>query len=212
MEKESNRNLYQVAGDIFSVIDLTKQVGWDNINELSIQRIIYLSSVLYAFKHPDDKNPFLDDYDFAVDLRGPFNNQINKSILLLIKEHYIQYDQDSSAYFRGENEKIDEFLLMPNYETKRKWFEVIIYILGIYGESKIYDFVYRDPEFLDNLRRLSTKELNIDSSNKTRGVLIDFKAAFEESLGDQKNKLNDKDYLEMYFNYVFSRILKGEKE
>jgi len=37
-----------------------------------------------------------------------------------------------------------------------------------------------------------------------------FKSAFEESLGNDKNKINSQTYLELYFEYVFGKILKRE--
>ena len=98
MIEESKKRLFRVAGDVYSIVDISSEIGWDSVIELSIQRIIYLSSVFYSFKFPDNSNPFLKDYDFSVDLRGPFNSQIQKSILLLLKEQYLSYDKENNGW------------------------------------------------------------------------------------------------------------------
>ena len=205
-------NIEHINADVFSVLQLTTKIGWKETRELSILRILYLSSLLYTFRYPTKNNPFEDDYEFTVDYsRGPFNDKIvNNSITWLLVNEIIRQNDDSKSYSLLER-KIPYLEQIPNYVLKKDWIEVIVYILGIYGEESIYDFIFRDPEYSDNVARQSTKTLNISESNKTIEKLNEFQRAFIKVLGDKAKELTDKDYLEMYFEYVFSKYLKGEK-
>jgi hypothetical protein len=121
----------------------------------------------------------------------------------------IQQKGDEKAY--SLTSKVIPFLEeIPNYKIKREWIDAIIHILGVYGEDNIYDFVFRDPEYRDTVNRQSTKTLNLSESNKTVETLHEFQKAFIEALGDKAKDLNPKDYLEMYFEFIFSKYLKGK--
>lgn len=84
-------------------------------------------------------------------------------------------------------------------------------IIGIYGEDKIYDFIFRDQEYrvsLDSNKELCYN-LDIGENNETVKFLNDFKKSFEDHLSVNID-LNNRKYLEMYFEYVFGRVLRGE--
>ena len=92
---------------------------------------------------------------------------------------------------------------------RHEWVSIVVFILGIYGEDKIYDFIFKDPEYVDAIKRQSAKSINTSEDNLSISSLKKFKEIFEENLGEQANALKDKDYLEMYFEFIFSKILKG---
>ena len=94
---------------------------------------------------------------------------------------------------------------------KTEWFEDIAYIVGIYGEDKIYDFIFRDPEYREALQGNSIYNLNIGEDNTTVKFLNSFKMAFEEKLYNKEDALDNRKYLELYFEYIFGKILRGEK-
>lgn len=98
----------------------------------------------------------------------------------------------------------------PQIERKKEWFDDVAYIIGIYGEEKIFDFIYRDPEYRESLDGNSTYNLNLGKDNATVRFLNSFKSAFEEKLTDKQITLENKKYLELYFEYVFGKILRGE--
>ena len=100
---------------------------------------------------------------------------------------------------------------IENYKVKEPWFDDISYILGIYGEDKIFDFIFRDPEYKNSLESNSLFRLNIGNDNDTVKYINAFKKAFENKIRDSKDKLQNKEYLRLYFEYVFGKILRGEK-
>lgn len=211
-KEQDNRELIgRINADIYTAIELSYTVGWDGIRPISIYRILYLASILYSFKHEDKKNPFLQDYNFSISLRGPYYEGIEKSLNYLLVNRFILLDEDTNLYKLGKR-KIGDFSKMSAYIEKREWLTTVIYILGIYGEDKIYDFIFRDPEYQQNLLKNSQKPINLDKNNVTIEVLNRFKNAFESRLDKNSFQLDAVKYLKMYFEYVFSVILKGEAE
>lgn len=204
---KKREKILRINGDIISVVKICNEVGWAQLKELSIYRIIYIASVLYSFKYPDKENPFSNDYDFVPSLRGPFTEDIKTSLTNLLVNDYLESD-GKQIFLGSENPKRIEEL--PNYNEKHNWLEVVIYILAIYGEEKIYDFVVRDPEYQENIQSNSLKEINIEKGNKTYISLVRLKSVFEDALGEKANELDDKQYLNHYFDYIFSKILRGE--
>ncbi len=210
MEKEKMIKKSHIATDILLLLQLSKKIGWNGLKEISITRIIYLSSVLYAFKYPKSTNPFIEDYEFTVKLRGPYCDMITDVLFFLCTNTFIIKDSSNERFVLGECElpKIEK---TPNFDLKKEWLETVMFILGIYGEDKIYDFIFRDPEYQNNLQRNESTPINININNKTYIVLDAFKEAFEKTLSEEDIILDDKRYLELYFEYVFSKILKGEE-
>lgn len=47
----TNKELYYANEDILYIVENVKSIGWNSIKEQSIQRIVYLSKVLYTFTH-----------------------------------------------------------------------------------------------------------------------------------------------------------------
>ena len=51
--------------DIYKLMKILTNIGWKSVRETSINRIIYLSAVLYSFRYPDESNIFKEDYMFT---------------------------------------------------------------------------------------------------------------------------------------------------
>ncbi len=209
MQKKNLEKIYRVNGDILSTLIASDEIGWGSVSELSIQRIIYISTVLFSFRYEDKKNPFEEDYDYSVSLRGPYSDIIPQSLNFLIVNDWVILSSEGCEL---SERNMPDMSRLPNYLERKEWIETIIYILGIYGEEKIYDFVFRDPQYQDNLQRNSIREINTTSHNKTVQTLRKMKIAFEKALGESASELDNKKYLNMYFDYVFSRILRGETD
>lgn len=207
--EEDRFQTQKINADVVSILQLTSKIGWKETRELSILRILYLSSILYGFKFPNDINPFEEDYEFTIDSRGPYNDKvINNSIVWLLSNEMIKQNPESRAYSLTGN-RIQFLEELPSYMVKHEWLDAIIHILGVYGEDNIYDFIFRDPEYRDNLERQSTKTIDLSENNKTIETLKRFQNAFITTLGEKAKELNSKDYLEMYFEFIFSKYLKG---
>ena len=172
--------------DIYILLNILKKLGWKTLRETSINRIIYLSSVLYSFIYNKNKNIFSKSYNFTITLSGPEDAQIKNALIYLESNNLIE--QIDSGYKICINNNF--FYLNNEDKKKEKWFEDIAYIISIYGEDKIYDFIFRDPEY--------RKSLNI------------FKEAFEKELKNKNDVLDNKKYMELYFEYIFGMILRGE--
>lgn len=209
MQKEQSNDFLKVNGDIVSLMEAAKEVGWENIKPLSVHRIIYTASVLYSFTHEKNTNPFSEDYDFGISLRGPFSDVIQESLDFLNANDYIAEVDDEESLKLGDEPALN-LEKTRNFEEKKIWIENIIYIMALYGENKIYDFVFRDPEYQDSLQRNIVTEINLDKGNKSDVSLRNLRKAFESSLGEDAGKINSKEYLNMYFKFIFSKILRGE--
>ena len=84
-----------------------------------------------------------------------------------------------------------------------------MFMLGKYGEKRLFGFIVNDPSYEN--ASLTNDVDGIDTSSpdsETFKVLQDFKVAFEESLGNEASVISDEKYIELYFEYVFSQIIK----
>jgi len=197
-----------VSGDVYLVIKSMKQVGWGAIRETSINRILYMSAVVYSFRFPEKENMFENDYHFFRTLSGPEEALVQGALTNLESNEIIEHTEEGYKLIDlGERY---EYFSLPRYIEKRAWIEDMAYIIGVYGEDKIYDFIFRDPEYRTSFDSNSEYNLDIGVDNKTINFLDKFKKAFEDQI-DKANELDNRKYLELYFEYVFGRILRGEK-
>ena len=210
MEKEpkDKGDQYLIYTDILAIFKLASDIQWKEVRQNSVYRILYLSSVLYSFRHPDKNNPF-SIYKFTVDTTGPYDSNISKAFDFLIKDEYIKRTTGDDVLAIGKNSGNDVFKIEVGQERYER-IKQVMYILGIYGENKIYDFIFRDPQYQTTIKSNTQQGLNTDANNETIKTLMSFQAAFEETLTKDKEKLSSQTYLELYFEYVFSKILKRE--
>ncbi|MEX0597318.1 MAG: hypothetical protein WD512_12560 [Candidatus Paceibacterota bacterium] len=204
--KSQTKKLFEVNSDISTIIQIIHEIGWKEIRESSIHRILYLSSVLYAFMDDHDENAF-SNYHFSITPTGPYSDTIARSLVDL-KSREIILDNEKGI-LKVDKESLDRI----DYSLKEQrieWFRTVIYILGLYGESKIFGFIIQDPQYKDDFRRNSQKEIDISDENKSIQTLNSFKNAFEETL-DDVSEIDKKEYLDLYFEYVFSKIIKRSK-
>lgn len=191
--------------DIYCLLCELKELGWESLRETSINRLIYLSSVLYSFINNEIENIFAKSYQFTITLSGPEDAEIEKALIHLESNGLVQHT--AKGYMVIENTNL---LIINDYEEKKVWFKDIAYIISIYGEDKIYDFIFRDPEYRESLLGNSVYNLNIDKNNATVKFLNTFKFEFEKVLNDRSDALDNRKYMELYFEYVFGMILRGE--
>lgn len=197
----NNKDLYLANDDILCVMHQVKSIGWISIKEQSLQRIIYLSQVLYSFTHNNEDNIF-DYYHFSVSLYGPFSSLIEKGIIFLKSNLYLVGDENGNIVYERKSPSINISI------AKEKWFKQVIYILGIYGEDRIFGFTINDPLYKEAFDTNKQRELEAYSpENRTIAVLNEFKEAFENTL-ENTSTISKEEYLELYFEYIFSEIIK----
>ena len=210
MEKENkdNRVQYLIYTDILAIFKLAAEIQWKEVRQNSVYRILYLSSVLYSFRHPGNSSPF-SIYKFSVDSSGPYDSNISSALDFLIKDEYLSRTTGDDVLALGKN-PIDDVFKIEIGQERYDWLKQVMYILGIYGENKIYDFIFRDPQYQTTIKSNTQQGLNTNINNETIKTLKSFQEAFEETLTEQKEKISSQTYLELYFEYVFSKILKRE--
>lgn len=191
--------------DIYCLLCVLKELGWESLRKTSINRLIYLSSVLYSFINNKSENIFAKNYQFTITLSGPEDAEIEKALIHLESNDLVQHIDKGYTVIENTNS-----LIIDDYEKKKAWFKDIAYIISIYGEDKIYDFIFRDPEYRESLLGNSVYNLNIDKNNATVKFLNTFKLEFEKVLNDKSIILDNRKYMELYFEYVFGKILRGE--
>ncbi|MBK7957212.1 MAG: hypothetical protein IPK03_03340 [Bacteroidetes bacterium] len=209
MEKEpkDKGDQYLIYTDILAIFKLASDIKWKEVRQNSVYRILYLSSVLYSFRHTYKSNPF-SIYKFTVDTTGPYDSNISKAFDFLIKDEYIKRAAGEDVLAIGINSSNDVFKIEVGQE-RYEWIKQVMYILGIYGENKIYDFIFRDPQYQTTIKSNTQQGLNTDVNNETVKTLKSFQEAFENTLTDT-TKISNEDYLELYFEYIFSKIIKKE--
>lgn len=206
MDEYSNKII--ICGDVYLTIKSMNKIGWKTIRESSINRILYMASVLYSFRFPSEKNIFKENYHFIITLSGPEEAAIQGALTYLEANDDISHSEDGYSIIIKNDE--NNYQLLPSFKEKKIWIEDMAYIIGIYGEDKIYDFIFRDPEYRTSLKSNSEYILDIGEENETIKFLNGFKGAFEENLDKGTIILDNRKYLELYFEFVFGKILRGE--
>jgi hypothetical protein len=200
--KDKTRELFEVNSDITSLLEVANNINWNELRESSIHRILYLSSVLYGFIYTDNK--IYSNYHFSLSPKGPFSEIINRSIIDLRRREIVEEDKQGNLTIVKSISKIEKEFVT---NEKSDWFQIIIFILGLYGEDKIFAFVIQDPQYNADFHRNSQKEIDISDQNVTVKTLRKFQNAFEETL-ENVSQIDKREYLELYFEYVFSKIIK----
>lgn len=198
----SNRERLMSANvDLMTIIAHTKKMGWDSVGSNSLQRIMYLMKVLYAFNH-EDENVF-GLYHFNVSVFGPYSELINNSLTFLLATQRLTGEREGDVRLNSDD-GVDAMS-----DEKIKWIDTVLLILGKYGESKIFSFIVNDPLYDQSVKSNSDSEIDINLENYTLRVLNDFKSAFEETLEDTSS-ISKEEYISLYFDYLFSEIIKRE--
>lgn len=203
------KELYHTNDDIVFILNTGLKIGWEEVKSQSINRIIYLSKVLYSFVNDSEPN-IMEYYHFTSNLAGPVSAVINKSLVDLESREFI-ISENSGIKLNIIGQPLDS-ILDPSLDNAKKnrqeWYKTIILLLGKYGENKVFSFTINDPLYIENIESNSPKEIGFeDNENKTLKVLNSFKEAFEKSIGDTSS-ISKEEYLELYFDYVFSQIIK----
>jgi hypothetical protein len=176
-------------------------MGWASIVNPSFQRILYLAKVLYAFRHGNIE-PMFGYLHFSAYMNGPFSDLIDKSITFLLSRGNISENDGAISFVNGED------LLEMIDKEKKDWIRSILLLLGKYGEERIFGFVINDPSFDDAIKTNSRKELDLSIESETVKKLKSFRQAFEKTL-DIDPSVDDKKYIDLYFDYIFGQIIKG---
>lgn len=195
----SERDALMLANaDIMTIIAHAKKIGWDTISYNSLQRVVYMMKVLYSFNH-DDENVF-SLYHFSVSIFGPYSELVDKSLTFLLSSQRLLGDREGDVRLNSMD-GVDAVA-----EDKIKWIDTILLILSRYGESKIFSFIVNDPQYEQSVKANINSEINTNPENDTLKVLNDFKRAFEETLEDTSS-ISKEEYISLYFDYLFSRII-----
>lgn len=200
--KDKTEDVFVTNGEILQLLHIVDEINWPKIREKTIQRVLYLSKVLYSFVYPEQQRKF-EHLTFSRTISGPFSELVASSIVNLLSRELISEDDD------GKVELLSREFDFDVDEIEREWLKTVIYILGLYGESVVFNFTLRDPVYQESLETNSAKDLDMSGENSTLKVLNSFRTAFEESLSDVSS-IDGKEYLELYFEFVFSTIIKRE--
>ena len=187
--------------DIMTIIAHARKMGWESINVNTLQRCVYLLKVLYSFIDCINENLF-SHYHFNVTTYGPYSELIHRSVVFLLTSRRL----DGDMY--GDIKNISDDRVDEMDVEKIKWIDTILLILSKYGESKIFSFIVNDPLYDVAVKSNQPHEIQVTSENDTLLVLNDFKQAFEETLSDTSS-ISKEEYISLYFDYIFSRIIRG---
>ena len=198
----NREELMRANADLMTIIAHARRIGWDSVGTNSLQRIVYLMKVLYAFNH-DDENEF-GYYHFSVSLFGPYSDLVYRSLMFLLSSQRLLGEKDGDVSLNSAD-GVDSLS-----EGKIKWIDTILLILGKYGESKIFSFIVNDPLYEQSVKANLSSEINTTPENDTLKVLNDFKKAFEETLTDTST-ISKEEYISLYFDYLFGQII-GKKQ
>lgn len=193
--------LIRANEDIITVMGIAKSMGWGAISEQTFHRILYLVQVLYTFKHEGES--IFSYYHFTVTTFGPYSDLIARSLAFLNSSAFIVFAKEEGGFILYSKKQFSFD------EEKVEWLRTVMFMLGKYGEKRLFGFIVNDPSYEN--ASLTNDVDGIDTSSpdsETFKVLKDFKVAFEESLGNEASVISDEKYIELYFEYVFSQIIK----
>jgi len=196
----------QMRWDILMLMQITSDYGWQSVKKDSVHRILYLSGVLFHFVNDSESNPF-SFYNFTRRGAGPYDSEIDKALDFLIKDEFIE-SSDSIEFISSEINVNDGTDLSSEALDRIKWLDLIIQILAIYGEDKIYEFIFRDKEFKELIATNAEKSLNIGPKNATIIFLETFRRDFDTLMKQELSQLGAETYLKLYFDYIFKKILE----
>ena len=192
------KNLIRANEDIVTVSTVAKRMGWGAVSEQSFQRILYLVQVLYSFKH-EGENIF-SYYHFTVTTFGPYSDLIERSLVFLKSSSKLR-EEEGGLVLCSKKE-------IPLNQEKVEWLRTVMYMLGKYGEKRLFGFIVNDPSYENASQTNNVGGIDTSSADsETIKVLKDFKIAFEQTL-DDTSAISDEKYIELYFEYVFSEIIK----
>lgn len=197
----NKEELMMANSDIMTIISHAKKNGWDTVSVNSIQRVVYLMKVLYLFCNNDEKA--FKNYHFIVSIFGPYSDLIYKSIAYLLSSQRLLGELEGDVSLNS----LDGVDAME--ESKIKWIDTILLILGKYGESKIFSFIVNDPQYDQAVKANISSEIKTNPENYTLRVLNDFKKAFEDTIQDTSS-ISKEEYIGLYFDYLFSQILNNK--
>lgn len=198
----ANNDLYSANEDIMAISYYGKEIGWERIAGLSFHRILYLAKVLYVFRHTGEVSLF-GSYHFTAVINGPYSDQVNNALAFLSSSEKLLEKEDLYT-FNSNKSLLDNF---P--EQKMNWIRFVLLLLGKYGEDKIFGFIINDPSYDNAVKTNRNMELDVSAESLTVIVLNKFKSSFEETL-DRGVKLSDEQYIDLYFEYLFGKIIKGK--
>ena len=194
--------LYSANEDIMAISYYGKEIGWESIAGLSFHRILYLAKVLYVFRHGVSDSLF-GNYHFTAIINGPYSEQISNALVFLSSSEKLKEKNDMFTF------NSDKSLLENFSKQKLSWVRFVMLLLGKYGEDKIFGFIINDPSYDNAVKTNSNAELDASSESLTVKVLNKFKLSFEETL-DNSVILSDEQYIDLYFEYLFGKIIKGK--
>lgn len=203
---DKEQSLFTANTDIITLLKLADDIGWESMNELNVYRLLYLSSVLYSFRFPGERNPFENNYHFVISYKGPYEENIQGSLLFLQTRDYITINEEKEVFLNNDQLEND----FNSDEAKTLWLERIVQLMAIQGIDKVYEFVIRDPEYHKNAQINPIKEIDLSTNSETVKFLNEFKNDFEKALGKDALQIDHGEYLQLYFEYVFSKIVKGD--
>lgn len=190
--------LIRASEDILSIASTAKRMGWESVSEQSFHRILYLTKTFYAFKHTEDN--IFDYFHFTVTTYGPHSLLVEKSVTFLASGERLKVCQDGTYCINTTED------LVTNKE-KATWIKIILHILSHYGENRIFAFVINDPTYDEAVKTNRHSEIDSSAESKTVMILNSFKSAFE-SEQDSISDLSDEQYIDLYLDFLFSKIIK----
>lgn len=200
-QEMDKKELYSANEDVMAISYYGKEIGWESIAGLSFHRILYLAKVLYVFRHTREASLF-DYYHFTAVINGPYSVQVSNALAYLLSSERLMEKEDLYI-FNSDKTLLDNF---P--EQKLVWIRFVLLLLGKYGEDKIFGFIINDPAYDNAVKTNRNAELVASSESLTVKVLNKFKSSFESTL-DQGIALTDEQYIDLYFEYLFGKIIKG---
>lgn len=191
---------FAAYADIMTVVAHSKRIGWETIDTNTIHRSIYLMKVLFSFTH-EDENLF-GIYHFNVSIFGPYSELINRALYFLLSSQRL-LGEVGGALTLNSGDGVDCVTV-----EKQNWIDTVLLILGKYGERKVFSFVVNDPQYGTAVKSNAVSEIDCGVENETLKILRDFQLAFEQTLPDTSS-ISKAEYLNLYFDYIFSQIIKA---
>lgn len=228
-EVEQKNRDYKRMNEILYIFYAGKELKWDYISKIGVQKLIYLSEVLAPLKEV-----ILSFLNFIYHKRGPYSADIQNILDYLVALGAIevvsfeQYGKNAFINYKisetGE-ELVKKLIVNKLEKEKFGWIKIVLKIVDAYkdiwgigknfkGIDKIVDLVYQEPSFKETQKKGRGEFIPMDYKENATIKLLEFLEKIESEevpvLLNTKHQKDTETILLMFFEYLYLEFLSNK--
>lgn len=228
-EVEQKNIDYKRMNEILYVFYVGKELKWNYISKIGVQKLIYLSETLAPLKEIT-----LSFINFIYHIRGPYSADIQNTLDYLVALGAIevvsfeQYGKNAFVNYKisETSEELIENLIADSVEKEKfDWIKIVLKIVDAYKDilgiganfknvDKIIDLVYQEPSFKEIQKKGRGEFIPIGYEKNPSINLLEFLKKIERDeipiLLNRKYQEDIETILLMFFEYLYLEFLSKQ--